>query len=287
MDLMREDLLKSYLIQADETWVQVVNEEGKPPDSKSYMWVYRGYHADKIILLYKYAPNRKGINPDNHLGGFQGFLQTDGYDGYNLCVKNKNLIHLACWAHARRKFFNCFKIFEKDKYPDSKIILELINKLYEIEKDAKGKKLSINEIYELRQKKSVPVIDAVHKWLLDNDGKYPPSMEMGKAISYTLNLWDKLTVYLSDGRLLIDNNMVENAIRPFVVGRKNWLFSQSADGADSSAAIYSLIETVKANGKDPYKYLKELFEKLPEAKSDSDYRKLLPYYDNSLFNGAN
>jgi len=283
IDFMKRDLKKSYLIGADETTVQVIVEESKPPGSKSYMWVYRGYQKDKIILLFDYEPNRKGINPKEYLEGYEGYLQTDGYDGYNLVVKTGKIIHLACWSHVRRKFFNCFKVLEKSNYPESKIILEMIQELYLVEKKIREEKLDEKEVYELRHKESKPVVERIKIWLEKNIDKYPPKSDMGEAINYALKLWDKLIVYLEDGRLPIDNNLVENAIRPFVIGRKNWLFSYTENGANSSAALYSLVETAKANGKEPYKYLKELFEKLPFAKTDEDYEKLLPYNDINLF----
>lgn len=283
IDLMKIDLKKSYLIGADETSVEVIVEKDKPPGSKSYMWVYRGYQEDKTILLFDYKPNRRSINPKEYLEGYGGYLQTDGYDGYNLVVKTQDIQHLACWSHVRRKFFNCFKVLGKNNYPESKIILDMIQMLYLVEKRIKEEKLSYNKIYTRRQKESKPIIDKIKAWLDENESKYMPKSDMGEAINYTLNLWNKLIVYLEDGRLPIDNNLVENAIRPFVIGRKNWLFSYSENGANSSAALYSLIETAKANAKDPYKYLKELFEKLPSAKTDDDYKKLLPYYEPSLY----
>jgi transposase len=283
MDLMKRDLRKSYLIGADETTLQVIVEENKHSDSKSYMWVYRGYQKDRVILLYDYKPDRKSINPKEYLDGYEGYLQTDGYDGYNLTVKENNIIHLACWAHVRRRFFDCFKVLDKNKYPDSKIILDMIQELYAIEKNAKEQKLDEKSIHKLRQKESNVIIKKIKNWLDLNDDKYPPKTKMGEAINYTLELWKKLIVYLEDSRLPIDNNLVENAIRPFVIGRKNWLFSYTPNGASSSAAIYSLIETAKANGKEPYKYLKDLFEKIPDAVTDEDYEKLLPYYDKNLF----
>lgn len=283
IDLMKRDLKKCHLIGADETEVQVIVEEGKTADSKSYMWVYRGYDEHRKILLFDYKPDRRGVNPKEYLEGYEGYLQTDGYDGYNLTVKTQNIKHLACWAHVRRKFFNCFKVLEKNNYPESKIILDLINELYVVEKKIKEEKLTFDEIYKRRLEKSAPLIEKIKTWLDDNVTKYPPKLDMGEAINYALNLWDNLTVYLEDGRLPIDNNLVENAIRPFVIGRKNWLFSYTVNGAESSAAIYSLVESAKANGKDPYKYLKEIFEKLPSAKTDEDYEKLLPYYDENLF----
>jgi transposase len=277
IDLMKADLKKSYLIGADETSVLVVCEEGKPDGGKSYMWVYRGYQTDKKILLFDYQPNRRGINPRNYLDGYSGYLQSDGFDGYNLVVKTQKIKHLGCWAHARRKFFDCFKGIANEKYPESKVILEWIQTLYAIEKEARSKELSYEELLKLRQEKSKPVLDTIYAWLKENVRLYPPSVDMGKAINYALNQWNHLTVYLEDGRLPIDNNLVENAIRPFVIGRKNWLFSYTANGADSSAAIYSLVETAKANGKEPFAYLNFLLENIPSAKNDDDYRKLLPY----------
>jgi len=277
VDLMKRDLRACSYVGADETTLQVIKEEGKPPDSKSYMWVYRGMGENKVILLYDYQSNRCGQNPKDYLEGFQGYLQTDGYDGYNLTVRSSNIIHLACWAHVRRKFFNCFKVLDKDKYPESKIILDMIKELYAVEKKIKLEKMTNDAIYQFRQKEAKPVLEKIKEWLDTNVWLYPPSCDMGEAINYTLKLWPQLTVYVNDGRLLIDNNLVENAIRPFVIGRKNWLFAQNADGAESSAALYSLIETAKANHKDPYKVLIELFEKLPLAKTDADYEKLLPY----------
>lgn len=282
IDIMKRDLKKSYLIGADETTVEVIVEKDKPPDSKSYMWVYRGYNKDKTILLFDYEPNRRGINPKEYLEGYSGYLQTDGYDGYNLVVKTEKIIHLACWAHVRRKFFNCFKVL-KNNNSESKIIVDMINKLYMVEKNIKVLKMTDSEIKEARDKESRLIIENIKEWLLENLDKYPPKTDMGEAINYTYKLWDKLIVYLEDPRLPIDNNLVENAIRPFVIGRKNWLFSYSENGANSSASLYSLVETAKANGKEPYKYLKELFEKLPSAKTDEDYERLLPYNDRNLF----
>jgi transposase len=283
IDLMKKDLIKSYLIGADETTVQVIKEKGKRAESKSYMWVYRGFNKDKTILIFDYEPNRKSENPKEYLKGFEGYLQTDGYDGYNLVVETEKIIHLACWAHVRRKFFNCFKVLEKNNYPESKKILDMIQKLYAVEKRIREEELDEKTAYEIRQKESKPVIEEIKIWLDENVGKYPPKTDMGEAINYALKLWEKLVVYLEDARLPIDNNLVENAIRPFVLGRKNWLFSYSENGADSSAALYSLVETAKANGKEPFKYLNELFEKLPAAKTDEDYKRLLPYYEENLF----
>ena len=277
IDLMKRDLHQSYLVGVDETPVQVVVAKNKPPSGKSYMWVYRGYQTDKVILLYDYQPDKKGIHPKDYLTGYSGYLQTDGYRGYNDLASSGQIKHLGCWAHVRRKFVEYFKGLKNQEQHEDRIILDLIGSLYTVEKQIRENKLSPEAVYQLRQAQSVPLVKKIQSWLKENVTKYPPSLHMGKAINYALNQWDSLIVYLEDGRLPIDNNLVENAIRPFVIGRKNWLFSYSTKGAASSAAFYSLIETAKANNKEPYAYLKELFEKLPSAQNDQDYRKLLPY----------
>ena len=165
--------------------------------------------------------------------------------------------------------------------------LEFIGRLYRIEKEARVKELSVRDIYELRQQQARPVLEEFKHWLEEKAPLTPPGGLLGKAIGYTLNQWSRLIVYLQDGRLRPDNNLVENAIRPFVVGRKNWLFSGHPRGAEASAFLYSLIETAKANGLKPYAYLRYLFDQLPLAKTEEDYRSLLPpYMDASRLNSA-
>ena len=164
---------------------------------------------------------------------------------------------MACWAHVRRKFMDV----NKDKYnasDASRKIVRLIGKLYDVERVIREKKLHPGAAYALRLKDSEPVLNEIHEWLIANQAKYPPSLNMGKAINYALNQWSGLTVYLQDARLHIDNNLVEGAIRPFEIGRENWLFAYSPKGATSSAALYSLVETAKCNGREPYAYLREL-----------------------------
>ncbi|HBI38061.1 MAG: hypothetical protein A2015_01225 [Spirochaetes bacterium GWF1_31_7] len=257
IDLMKADLTNSYCIGADETSLTVIQKDGQILDGKGYMWVYRGYQDNRTIQLFDYQANRRGENPDNYLEGYSGYLQTDGYAGYNAVVDSGGLTHMACWAHVRRKFMDV----NKDKYnasDASRKIVRLIGKLYDVERVIREKKLHPGAAYALRLKDSEPVLNEIHEWLIANQAKYPPSLNMGKAINYALNQWSGLTVYLQDARLHIDNNLVEGAIRPFVIGRKNWLFAYSPKGATSSAALYSLVETAKCNGREPYAYLREL-----------------------------
>lgn len=174
-------------------------------------------------------------------------------------------MHVGCWAHARRKFTDVVKAQGKKskKSGSAHIGLKYIQELYRLEKEAKVKGLSSEEIYAMRQEQAMPILDNFKKWLKKRLPQTPPKGLLGKAVGYCLNHWNALIAYLKDGQIAIDNNVAENAIRPFVVGRKNWLFSGSPEGAEASAMFYSLIETARANGLEPYSYLRHIFEKLP------------------------
>jgi transposase len=191
---------------------------------------------------------------------------------------------VGCWAHARRYFVDVIKAKQKNRskrvQPRSLAdeALEFIGRLYETEKEAKAKNLDVQGIYQLRQEKSKPVLESFKTWLDAKQQITPPKGLLGKAIGYALNHWEKLIVYIEDGRLSPDNNAAENAIRPFVVGRKAWLFAGHPNGAEAGATFYSLVETAKANGLEPYNYLRYIFEKLPLTQTDHDYRNLLPQF---------
>ena len=209
------------------------------------------------------------------LEGFRGYLQTDGYSGYNATVASNGLVHVGCMAHARRKFSDAVKVQGKNKKSGkAQHGLALIQKLYRIEKQAR--ELTSLERFEYRQQHAKPILERLRSWLDDSLPKVLPGSTAGKALNYLHNEWDKLMHYLDDGRLEIDNNLAENAIRPFVVGRKNWLFSASVAGVRSSANLYSLIETTKANGLEPYAYLRYLFAELPRAETVEAIEALLP-----------
>jgi len=209
------------------------------------------------------------------LDGFKGTIQTDGYAGYNAVVKQNNLIHLGCWAHARRKFSEAVKAQGKNKNTGkAQRGLAFIQKLYKIEKTLHG--LSAEDRFAERQQQSIFLLKKLKYWLDESIITVPPKSAVGNALHYLNNEWDKLIRYTSDGRYLMDNNLAENAIRPFVIGRKNWLFSQSVKGVKASANIYSLIETAKANGLEPYAYLRVLFSELPKATTVEEIEVLLP-----------
>lgn len=276
INLLRDQLLIYDILQMDETTVQVLNEPNKTAQSKSYLWVQRGGSPERPVILFDYDPSRSQAVPKRLLEDFKGYLQTDGYDGYNAVVINNKLTHVGCWAHARRKFSEAVKAQGKNKKKGKAHRgLALIQTLYKIEK--KARPLTATERTLYRKQHAQPVLDKLREWLDQSLPQVPPKTSVGKALNYLNNEWDKLIVYLEDGRLMIDNNGAENAIRPFVIGRKNWLFSQSVNGVKASANLYSLIETVKANGLEPYAYLRNVFTELPKATSIENIETLLPW----------
>jgi transposase len=275
INLMQDRLLHHDIMQMDETTVQVLKEPGKKAQSKSYLWLQRGGLPENPVVLFHYDPGRGAGVAKRLLAGFTGYLQTDGYDGYNAAVAENHLIHVGCMAHARRKFSEAIKAQGKTKKRGKAHRgLTLIQKLYKIEKQAR--KLTPEKRHQHRQRYAKPVLDEMRVWLDQSLPQVPPSSATGKALHYLHNEWDKLIRYLDDGRLEIDNNAAENAIRPFVIGRKNWLFSDSVKGVTASANLYSLIETAKANGLEPYAYLRYLFAELPKAETVDAIEALLP-----------
>jgi transposase len=275
INLLRDRLLAYDILQMDETPVQVLKEPGKTAQSKSYLWLQRGGPPGQPVVLYDYDPGRGAEVPKRLLAGFTGYLQTDGYDGYNAVVAVNGLVHVGCMAHARRKFDEAVKAQgKKQSASNAHRGLALIRKLYRVEKQAR--KLTPEARHDHRQRHARPILDELRSWLDESLPQVPPTSATGKALNYLHNEWDKLIRYLDDGRLEIDNNGAENAIRPFVLGRKNWLFSASVKGVQASANLYSLIETAKANGLEPYAYLRHLFTELPKAETVEAIEALLP-----------
>lgn len=276
INLLQDSLLSYPVLQCDETTVQVLKEPGKEAESNSYMWVRVGGPPTQPIRLYHYADSRRGEVAEQLLTGYRGYVQTDDYAGYNGACSQKGITQLGCWAHARRKFVEAQKAAGKQKKTGkADVAVNMIAKLYAIEKRAKM--MTPEERHTLRQTESLPQLDSLRKWLDKTLRTTLPKGLLGKALGYLDKNWDKLTVYTQDGRLSIDNNLAENAIRPFVVGRKNWLFSASTSGAKASANLYSLIETAKANGLEPYTYLKRVFAELPRVQGLREIESLLPW----------
>ena len=275
INLMQDRLLAYDIIQMDETPVQVLKEPDRAAQSKSYLWLQRGGPPDQPVVLYDYDPGRGAGVPKRLLEGFKGYLQTDGYDAYNAAVAVKGRTHVGCMAHARRKFSEAVKAQGKKKSGgNAHRGLALIQKLYRVEKQAREFESDARHDHRLLHAR--PILDELRIWLDEALVQVPPMSATGKALNYLHREWPKLIVYLEDGRLEIDNNGAENAIRPFVVGRKNWLFSASVKGVKASANLYSLIETAKANGLEPYAYLRYLFTELPKAETVDAIEALLP-----------
>lgn len=279
LSLLQKDIISGPLVNIDETPVQVLAEPGRSPTTKSYMWIFRGGDPQKPSLIYQYHPTRSGGVASTFLREYQGVVQTDGYAGYNFLDIRDEIDHLGCWAHVRRKFMDAQKSRGKNvkKSGSVDVGLGFIKKLYTIEKQAKTQNLSPSQLVQLRKKEAEPVLGKFRIWLEKKSLHVVPKSLLGKAVSYALSQWHRLTGYINNGVVTPDNNLAENSIRPFVVGRKNWLFAGTPEGAAASAAIYSLVETAKNNELDVYGYLRYLFEQLPFAQSEDDYRKLLPH----------
>lgn len=274
-NLLQDHLLESSYVHMDETRVQVLNEADKTPESNSYMWVRKTGDADKPVVLFDYSPNRKAQTAVDLLPDFAGFLQTDDYRGYHALGQSENIIHLGCWAHARRKFTDAKKVAPNKKVGKADMALNLIQKLYRIEQQVKDQ--PPDKRLEIRQSQSLPILNQLKTWLDKSLHSTVPKSKLGEALAYLANNWEKLQVFTTDGRLHIDNNPVENAIRPFAIGRKNWLFSNSVKGAKARAMLYSLIETAKANQLEPQAYLTGLFRELPNCETLEQFEQLLPW----------
>jgi len=271
---LQKNILNATYVQADETTIQVLSETTRQNTQKSYMWVYRGGDLSRPTIVYNYQETRGGYHAQEFLTGFKGFLQTDAYSGYKWAGSNEDVVTIGCMAHARRPFADLAKLSKKQGL--AMTALQYFQKLYAIEKIAREKNLSAQERYELRRTKAPPILDEFKIWLEKNRMTVPEQHKLSRAIQYVLRHWKNLTNYLQDGRIEIDNNAVENAIRPFALGRKNWLFAGSPRGAYAGAVFYTLIETCKANKMDPYQYLRTLFHRLPFCQTYEDYLPLLP-----------
>jgi len=265
------------VLRMDETPVKVIGEEGRENTQNSYMWLALGGPPGKTVAWYEYHPTRSGYNAKAFLEGYSGYLQTDGYKGYDSAVKDMpGIVHVGCFAHSRRKFFEAAEVDKNSKSAQEGI--KHIRKLYDIENELRETITNNNDLFlSERKARAGPVLEKFKAWLEKRKCEVPPSLLLGKAIEYSLAQWDKLVRYLESPYLTPDNNACENAIRPFVLGRKNWLFCQSPDGAKSSCGMYTLIETAKRNGLKPFDYLTALFEKAPLASSPQDWEKLLPW----------
>jgi transposase len=280
VNLLGERLTAYDLVQMDETPIQVLKEDGRSAQSPSFMWVARGGPPEARVLLYRYEPSRAGAVPERLLEGFAGILQTDGYSAYEAVIKSRGLTGVGCWAHARRKFDETIRAQSagaKAKSGRAHQALAHIQRLYRIEREAAA--LALEERHAVRQERAVPVLAELRAWLDKTLPQVPPKSALGRALAYLDAQWPRLVRYTDDGRIPIDNNACERAIRPFVTGRKNWLFADTPAGATASANLYTLVESAKANNLDPYAYLRYLFTELPRAETVEAIEVLLPTAD--------
>jgi transposase len=282
MNLLREEQNHATYLQADETRIQVLKEEGKTAQSDKWMWVTRGGPPGRPSVLFEYDPSRAGSVPVRLLDGFSGILQADGYSGYSQVCKESGLTRIGCWDHARRKFIEATQATPsvakgKSKPGASKadVALGYIGKLYAIEREQKER--SDAERYQARQTRSMPLLAELKTWLENNVGKVMKGSLTRKAMEYTLGQWSYLVGYCERGDLHISNVLAENAIRPFAVGRKAWLFADSAQGAKASATCYSLLETAKANDLEPSAYINHVLAQIGEADTLEKLEALLPW----------
>ncbi len=277
VNLLNDHLLDGPLIHCDETTLQVLRSK-KAPSSDHFMWVRAGGAADRKVLLFDYAPSRSAEVARRLLADFKGTLLTDGYQAYDVVASTQGLVHAGCLAHVRRYFKDVTKA-QPEASRNANIALDYIGRLYAVERDLRERKVPATppERLEARQRISRPIMAEFKTWLDTIAPTLLSESKLGKAVHYALGQWPKLLVFLDDPMVPPDNNRCENAIRPFVIGRRAWLFCDTQAGADASARLYSLVESAKANGVEPHAYLAHLFTHLPSASTVEHFETLLPW----------
>ena len=276
--LMKKELLENQILHADETMLEVLKEPGREATTNSYMWLYRtSGDAIRPVVLYDYTQGRSGSYAKNYLAEFNGYLHTDGYAGYHQLEPSITLC--GCWAHARRKFDEAIKVIDNAKRVSSleNQGLVLINRLFALEE--KIKDLDFHDSLKIRATNSQKIIDEFYAYVETNNFKALPQSLLGKAFTYAKNQKKYLLSFLNDGRIELSNNRAERSIKPFVIGRKNWLFSNTPSGAKSSAMIYSITQTAIENRLNPQAYLQYIFEEIQKG-NINDFRSLLPWAEN-------
>lgn len=271
---MKQELLTHSVIHADETVVQVLKEEGKPATSESRMWLYASAALlGNQVRLFEYQPDRSGKRPEAFLKGFGGALVTDGYAGYNQVI---NVTHCGCWAHVRRKWREAMPEGATVKTSKAAVGFQYCNKLFAEERKCVSYKPEYRQEY--RQNKELPLLEEYYAWL--NTVHPEKGSKLEEAVRYSLNQKQQLMAFLDNGEVPISNNLAENAIRPFTLGRKNWLFCDTPKGAEASAIVYSLVESAKANGIEPFAYLQHVLLQLPylgKTHSHQELESLMPW----------
>lgn len=255
-ELLREHTLQCSYLQADETTIRVQDPRKNGKTHTGYFWIY--HNLAQRLLFFDYHAGRSRAAPSGILKDFHGYLQTDGYRSYDEIVEKNNITRLGCMAHARRKFYDA-----RDGNPGPcDWMLKHIGELYDIERQARENELNVNERFELREQYARPILDSIKIWLDEKYISTSSHTDLGVAVSYMLNQWPRLNNYLLDGCLEIDNNLIENAVRPVAMGRKNWLFAGSHENAQRMALVYSLVGTAKLHDVEPYAYLKDVLTQI-------------------------
>lgn len=287
VNLLRDELLDSPFVFGDETELQVLKESGRTAQAKSYLWAQMTDGSGRDgkgprIRLFAYAPSRSTATASQLYAGIRpgAVLMTDGYEPYDAVADQHGLVHLGCWAHVRRRFFDALKSAPKDQRGPEQLparFIDLIGKLYHVEAEATREGVDVVERGRRRRELSKPVLDDIERLYLANLHAVLPKSLLGQALHYLAGQWPKLVRFVDDGRYSLDNNAQENAIRPFCVGRRNWLFADTVDGATASANLYSLLQTCVVNGIDAWRYLRALLVALPAASTVEDFAALLPW----------
>ncbi|MEO8474494.1 MAG: IS66 family transposase [Chryseolinea sp.] len=257
-EALKKQVLTADYLQVDETPIKVLDKDKKGASHRGYHWVY---HAPiQRMVLFDYREGRGGEGPGECLKDFKGFLQTDGYAVYENFDKKADITLLHCMAHARRKFDEA----KDNDLTRASYVLTEMQKLYALERQAKSDSLTHEQRHTIRQQQAIPVLNALKTWMLDNYKSVLPKSSIGEALHYSLQRWDKLMLYATDGKLEIDNNLVENSIRPVAIGRKNYLFAGSHNGARRAAMLYSFLGTCKINDINPFEWLRDVLDKIPD-----------------------
>jgi transposase len=275
MNLMHKNIHGYNVAYSDETTVQVLKDPNKGIQSRKYMWLFAGGPPEKFSYYYKYHHSRSHDVVLEFFDGYKGYIHCDGFPGYDtLAAKSPDIVLSGCMYHVRRKFVEITKM-TKSKEGVSHRVVNIIAKLVHIESETRD--LSSEHKFTVRLEKAKPILDELHAYLTEMHPRVLPKSPLGQAVSYTLNQWPKLLVYLQDGRLENNNNLSERAIKPFVIGRKGWLFASSVAGAEAAATLFSLIETCKHHGIEPYDWFRYVLQQIPLCQSDAKIEMLLPF----------
>jgi len=275
MQIMQKNIIDYDVAYSDETTVQVLKDPNKSFNSKKYIWLFAGGAPDKFCFYYHYHHSRSHDVALNFFDGYKGYIHCDGFPGYDTLASKSDDIKLSgCLYHARRKFVEIIKVTHAKEGVAHNVLL-YITKLAKIEEEIKS--FSTHDKFNLRLEKSKPLLDDLHAYLTDMQPRTLPKSPLGQAVSYTLNQWPKLLTYLADGRLENNNNRSERAIKPFVIGRKGWLFADSVAGASAATIIFSLVETCKYHGVEAYDWFRYVLQQLPLCQSDAEIKALMPF----------